>query len=50
MFELFETSIGLSMETGYDWTDTSSETMSEVEQVEAWGTAPPGRILYIEQV
>ena len=46
---MFETTIGASIETGYDWTQTSSETMGEEESFEVLTTAPAGRTLYIEQ-
>ena len=47
---MFETTIGSSLETGYDWTETSSATIGEEESFEVLATAPPGRTLYIEQV
>ena len=50
MFSLFEAGIGTSVETGYDWTQTSSETMSEEESFQVVAVAPPGRTLYIDQV
>ena len=50
MFSLFEAAIGTSVETGYDWTQTSSETMSEEESFQVVAVAPPGRTLYIDQV
>ena len=50
LFGLFEETLGLSVETGYDWTQTSSETMDEAESFQVDAVAPPGRILYIEQV
>ena len=50
MFGLFESTIGTSLETGYDWSQTSSETMGEEESFQVSAVAAPGRILYIEQV
>ena len=50
MFGLFEETLGLSVETGYDWTQTASVVMDEAESVQQNVIAPPGRILYIEQV
>ena len=51
MFGLFSSTIGTSNETGYDWTQTSLETMGEeLLYFHAVAVARPGRILYIEQV
>ena len=51
MFGLFSSTIGTSNETGYDWTQTSLETMGEeLLSFHAVAVARPGRILYIEQV
>ena len=41
--------MGVSVTTGYDWTHTSSETMSEEQTIEVDATAWPGQILTIEQ-
>ena len=49
-FNLFSATIGTSLETGYNWTETSSETMGELECFEVLATALPGTTLYIEQV
>ena len=46
---MFEETIGISMSTGYDWTHTSEETMSEEETFEVNTTVPPGFILQIKQ-
>ena len=50
MFGLFGSTIGTSLETGYDWAQTSSETMGEEESFQTVAFAAPGRILHIEQV
>jgi len=49
MFGLFGSTIGTSLETGYDWAQTSSETMGEEESFQTVAFAAPGRILHIEQ-
>ena len=49
MFGLFNDLIGLSTETGYDWTQPSSEAMGEEQSLQDTATAQPGTILIIEQ-
>ena len=51
MFGLFNSTIGTSNETGYDWTQSILETMGTEELgFQSVAIAPPGRTLYIEQV
>ena len=50
MFSLFGDAIGLSDETGYDWTQPSSEAMGEQQSFQDTTTALPGTILLVEQV
>lgn len=46
---LFEDKVGVSVNTGYDWKHTSSETKSEQTTTIVEGTAPAGMVLVIEQ-
>ena len=51
MFGLFNSTIGTSNETGYDWTQSILEPMGTEELgFQSVAIAPPGRILNIEQV
>lgn len=47
-FKLFETQIGISLTTGYDWTQTSSEAKSETHEYTVRTTVKPGELLVIE--
>ena len=49
MFGLFESTLGVSAETGYDWTSTSSETMDEVITISATAEIPAFERVTIEQ-
>lgn len=49
-FDIFSSTIGVSVSTGYDWSHTTSVTKSELEQFEVNAIAPPGYVLNIEQV
>ena len=40
-FEFFSESIGISLTTGYDWTQTSSEAKSEEHSYKVSTTVPP---------
>jgi len=48
-FKLFSANIGVSVNTGYDWTHISIETMSEEVSVQVESSAQPGQLLIIEQ-
>ena len=48
-FGLFSASIGVSVETGYDWTEVSESTKNEQVTVEVKATVRPGYILQIKQ-
>ena len=48
-FELFSETLSVSATTGYDWTQASSFTKSEMEEFEVIATAPAGLILTVEQ-
>ena len=48
MFGIMST-LGASINTGYDWTQISEATMSEEESFEVLAVVPPGKKLYIEQ-
>ncbi len=41
--------MGISAKTGYDWTKTSAVTMDKEESFQVKATAPPGKVLHIEQ-
>ena len=43
-FRFFEAEIGLSANTGYDWTHTSTEAMSETEEFFVQAVADPRKI------
>ena len=49
MFDLFADTLKVSVETGYDWTDVSSETMDESHTVAVSEPVPSGETLRIEQ-
>jgi len=49
MFGLFEETLGVSTETGYDWTETSSQTMGESQTIEVSEPVPSGERLQILQ-
>ena len=42
-FEFFDASLGVSVSTGYDWTQTSQATKSEEHSFEVQTDVPPGR-------
>merc|ERR1711963_646427 len=48
-FGIFESTLTVSVTTGYDWGYVSSETSSEEDSVEIRTTAPAGYVLRIEQ-
>ncbi len=48
-FGMFEATIGVSVSTGYNWGETTSETMDEEEKFEVLATAPAEHVLTIEQ-
>ena len=48
-FGLFSASVGVSVETGYDWTEVSESTKNEQVTVEVKATVRPGYILQIKQ-
>ena len=48
-FDLFSEKLGVSISTGYDWSEVSSETVSEEEHFEINAIAPKGYVLKIEQ-
>ena len=48
-FGIFESTLSVSVTTGYDWGYVSSETSSEEDSVEIRTTAPAGYVLRIEQ-
>ena len=45
-FDLFSTDIGVSLETGYDWTHTSSRAKSETEQFHVETIVKPRKFLF----
>ena len=45
-FDLFSTDIGISLETGYDWTHTSSRAKSETEQFHVETIVKPRKLLF----
>jgi hypothetical protein len=49
-FGLFETYIGISASTSYNWGSVSTATQGDQRRVEVTAVAPPGYILKIEQV
>ena len=48
-FGLFSASVGVSVTTGYDWTQTTEATKSEQVTIEVRSTVGPGYILQIQQ-
>ena len=46
-FDLFSTDIGVSLETGYDWTHTSSRAKSETEQFHVETIVKPRKFLFL---
>ena len=48
-FGIFESTLTVSVSTGYDWSTVSSETTSEEHSVEIKASAPSGYVLRIEQ-
>lgn len=48
-FGLFETELGLSATTAYDWTQTSEQTMQNVVTITVETTVNPGEELVLEQ-
>jgi len=46
---LFETELGLSLTTEYDWTQTSEQTMEVVNTITVAATAPAGYTLILDQ-
>ena len=48
-FDLFSEKLGISVSTGYNWGEVSSETTSEEDSIEITATAPKGYVLRIEQ-
>ena len=46
-FDLFSTDIGVSLETGYDWTHTSSRAKSETEQFHVETIVKPRTFLFL---
>merc|ERR1711860_45001 len=48
-FGLFSASLGLSVETGFDWTHTSTAVQSDIVTIRVSADAPPGMVLTIEQ-
>merc|ERR1712117_723502 len=49
LFGLFSNEVGVSAQTGYDWTTVSEVTKSEAQIFKVRSTAPPGYTLVIEQ-
>jgi len=49
LFRLFSNTLGISVETGYNWEHTTSEVQSTVQSVEVDAEAPAGTMLTIEQ-
>jgi len=47
-FSFFKESLGVSVSTGYDWTQTSSEAKSETHSYTVRTTVPPHKLLIIE--
>jgi hypothetical protein len=48
-FDLFSDKIGTSAVTGYDWTDTTQETINSPVTVEVEASVRPGFVLKIQQ-
>ena len=48
-FGIFESTLSVSVTTGYDWSFVSSETTSEEHSVQIQASAPSGYVLRIEQ-
>jgi len=48
-FDIFEASLGTSVTTGYDWSETSSEAKSETKQFTVSTELPGGRMVQIQQ-
>jgi len=48
-FDIFEASIGMSVTTGYDWSETSSEAKSEIREFTDSTEVPGGRMIQIQQ-
>jgi len=48
-FDIFETNLGVSETTGYDWSETSSEAKSETEEFTVSTELPGGRMAKIQQ-
>ena len=46
---IFDSSLGFSVSTGYNWTHASDSTMSEQQTVEVKTTVAPGYLLQIQQ-
>ena len=46
-FDLFSTDIGVSLETGYDWTHTSSRAKSETEKFHVETIVKPRKFLFL---
>jgi len=49
LFRLFSTEVGVSSQTGYDWTDVSEVTTGDAQTFTYIATAPAGYLLKIEQ-
>jgi len=49
-FDIFEASIGVSVTTGYNWSETSSEAKSETKEFTDSIEIPGGRMITIQQV
>ena len=49
IFEIFEESIGMSVSTGYDWSQAGSQVYNEQETIEVKASVRPGFILQIQQ-
>ena len=48
--EMFESQLGVSSTTGYDWSKSTSETWNEETSVEVKTTVAPGTIVQLRQV
>ena len=49
IFSIFQTSLGMSVSTGYDWTKAGSQVFNEQVTIEVKASVRPGFILQIQQ-
>jgi len=48
-FDIFETTIGVSVTTGYNWNEVSTEAQSETREFWVQTDVPAGKLLQIQQ-